>query len=392
MSSSPARSASDPAAVAAALSDGGLLRVFARPTGDAVAAAGLLARAARARGAGFQVRPTREAAVPDGDGTAVAVGWPAPETAALTPDGRSLSVAAAEAVREAGGEPDPVLALAGAVAAGAHPGVAGTTAGQGGPDGAGALVEAVQRRETATRRPGVATPTADLVDGLAHSTLVWLSTSGDEAATRELLGSVGATEPETGADTETHRQLASVVALDATADAPETAVPAVERALRPVVTGEPFETVGGFADVLRATARTDPGLAVALAVSPGSVRAAALDAWRAHGRTVHALADGAETARYDGVSVFRVDAAAATADCPAPRALPTLCRLAAAYRAPEATTLVVTDGAASVASTAQDATELLADVPGDATGHAGLATVRTDEPPDVAVETVRGTV
>ncbi|MEZ3143123.1 exonuclease RecJ [Halobaculum sp. MBLA0143] len=391
MSSSPARSASDPAAVAAALSDDGLLRVFVRPTGDAVAAAGLLARAAEARGTGFQVRPTRAETAPSGDGTAVAVGWPAAETAALSPDGRPVSVAAAEAVREAGGEPDPTLALAGAVAAGVHPDAAGTTASQQS-DGTGALVEAAGRRDAVTRRPGVATPTADLVDGLAHSTLLWLPTSGDEAATRELLADLGATEPGTGVDTETNRRLASVVALDATEGAPETAVAAVERTLRPVVTDGPFETVGGFADVLRATARTDPGLAVALAVSPESVRGAALDAWRAHGRTVHALAAGAETARYDGVSVFRVDGADATADPPAAAALPTLCRLAAAYRAREATTLVVTDGAASVASTAHDATELLAPVAADPVGHPGLATATDTDAPQTVVETVRGAV
>jgi hypothetical protein len=352
MASSPTQSTTDPAAVAAAVSDARLLRVFVRPTGAAVAAAGLLARATRARGAGFQLRPTRAETVPDADGTAVAVGWSPPDVPALSRASADepLTVAAAAAVREAGGNPHPVLALAGAVAAGESVTAdrSGTT------DGVGTLLEAARRRDAVTRRPGVATPTADIADGVAHSTRLRLPVSGDPEAATTFLSEVGdaASQSPADLDPEVGRAVASVVAVDATSDAPPTAVDAVESVLRPAVTDGPFQTVGGFADVLAATARVDPGLAGALAVSPGSVRTAALDRWRAHGQTVHGLLDGARTARYDGVSVVRVDPSDAADDCSAAAALPAVCRLAAQFQSPEATTLAVTDGGAAVVTRA----------------------------------------
>lgn len=421
MASSPTQSTTDPAAVAAAVSDARLLRVFTRPTGAAVAAAGLLARAARARGAGFQLRPTRAETVPDADGTAVAVGWSAPDVPALSwasADG-SPAVAAAEAVREAGGDPDPVLALAGAVAAGESLGSeeSGVTERSGATDSVGTLLEAARRRDAVTRRPGVATATADVADGVTHSTRLRLPVSGDPEAATALLSEVGdaASQPPADLDPEVGRALASVVAVDATSDAPSTAVDAVESVLRPAVTDGPFQTVGGFADVLAATARVDPGLAGALAVSPGSVRTAALDRWRAHGRTVHGLLDGARTARYDGVSVVRPDPSDADSDCSAAAALPAVCRLAAQFQSPEATTLAVTDGGAAVVTrTDHSARELLATAvdagsdtetaevgdatgadetaPGPTVGHTERADVRTRLDAAAVIEAVRGAV
>jgi len=383
MASSPTQSAPDHAAVAAAVSDARLLRVFARPTGAAVAAAGLFARAARARGAGFQLRTTRTETVPDGDGTAVAVGWAAADAPALSPASvdEPLPVAAAEIVHTAGGEPDPVLALAGAVAAGEHL-VPRPTA-----DGVGTLAETARQRDAIVHRPGVATPTGDLADGLAHSTRLRLPISGDPEAATTLLSEVGdvVSQSPTDLGPEAGRDVASLVALDATSDAPPTAVAAVESVLRPAVTDTPFQTVGGFGDVLAATARVDPGLAGAVAVSPGSVRTAALDRWRTHGRTVHASLNGARTARYDGVSVVRVDPGDTDEDCSVVAALPAVCRLAATFQSPESTTLAVTDGgAAVVARDDHSARELLATAV-DAGGAAG------GDPTDTASATVLGT-
>ncbi|MFB6176460.1 MAG: exonuclease RecJ, partial [Halobaculum sp.] len=166
MSSTPASDAGpEPSPVATALSSGAFLRVFTRPSGDAVAAAGVIARAARAAGTGFQLRTTRETTVADEergaeDGRAIAVGWDAPDAVGLVSDADPLAVAAAEAVRDAGLDPDPILTLAGAFAAGVQPGAGGT----------GALIEAAERRDAVVERPGVAVPTADVADGLAHST------------------------------------------------------------------------------------------------------------------------------------------------------------------------------------------------------------------------------
>ncbi|MEZ3117132.1 hypothetical protein RYH80_14545, partial [Halobaculum sp. MBLA0147] len=378
MSSAPAPDAEPgPDPVATALADADLLRVAARPTGDAVAAAGLLARAARATDTPFHVRTTWATTVPAGDGRAVSVGWDAPDAVGLsTAGGRPLSVAAAAAVRSAGLDPDPVLALAGTVAAGADPGVVGArqtdasgTADDAAASGTGTLVEAATRHDAVERRPGVAAPTPDPVDGLVHSTLAWTPVAGDRDAAAALVREAGGAVSDGGVDAdevdpEVRRTVASVVALDATADAPSRAVAAVERALRPYVTpAGPFETVGGFGDVLAATARTDPGRAVALAVGADGVAESALARWRAHGRTVHALSSSPRTARYDGVSVVRVDPDAAPDDGVAVRAaLPAVARLASAFHAPEPTTLVVGGSSAVVVTTAsaRTARDLLA--------------------------------
>jgi hypothetical protein len=184
------------------------------------------------------------------------------------------------------------------------------------------------------RHAGIAVPTADLVDGLAHSTLVAGPFSGTADAARDLLADVD-TE---GSDEETHRRVASLATLAVAGDEKltERGTHAVERFLRPYV-GGPFETVGGYADVLDAVAREAPGLAVALAV--GSLDSdRALQAWRRHGAGAHAALAAAKTDRYDGLWVVRCDG-----DAP----VGTVARLAREFRSPEPVVLVVADGEAA---------------------------------------------
>ncbi|WP_348610643.1 exonuclease RecJ [Halobaculum rarum] len=326
-----------PERVASALAAAEFVRIYPRPTGDALAAAGVLARALDARGTPFQVRATRASAVPDGDGTALALGWTAPNATGIEPGSRPVSVVAAAVVDTLGIEPDPIVGLAGVVAAGTVPGDGGS----------GSLLEEAERRGVIDRRPGVAVPTADLADGLAHSTRIWTPYSGDVDAASALLADLGidteADRPDE-VDDDDHRRLASAVALDATADAPDRAVSAVERALRPFETPTgPFATLGGYADVLDALARERPGLGVALALG-ADVTDAALATWRDHAASVHeALADPT-TGRYDGAFVARVEAP--PADAPA---LATAARLVRGYASPEPVALVVSDDAAAAA-------------------------------------------
>ncbi len=415
MSSSPAPDAGhEPSPVATALSSGAFLRVFARQSGDAVAAAGVIARAARAAGSGFQLRTTRETTVGDADAETddertVAVGWDAPDAIGLVPKSGPLAVQAADVVREAGLDPDPILALAGAFAAGVQPGTGGT----------GALIEAAERRDAVVERPGVAVPTADVADGLAHTTRLRLPISGDTDAATDFVADFG--PDATDLDPEAHRDLASVVALDATAEAPVSAVPATERVLDPFVTpGGSFETLGGFAEVVDATARVDPGTAVALALDPGTVRGAGIDCWRDHAETVHAVLDAAETARYDGVFVVRADsidpdtlgAEALDAEAGGTEsegdtivgAFPTVARLARDFSSPEQTALAVGDHGTAVASTrdAPSAVETLSAVVAalaetethttHTTGTHELAEARADLDAEAVVSGVREVV
>jgi hypothetical protein len=137
------------------------------------------------------------------------------------------------------------------------------------------------------------------------------------------------------------RARASRVALAVAAEGTPRGAEAVERLLRPYA-GGPFRTVGGYADVLDALARSRPGLAGALAVG-ADVRESALDAWRAHGQAVHDTLAEATTARYDGVLVAGCERADASASVPVGAAA----RLLAQYRSPEPVVLAVADGRAA---------------------------------------------
>ncbi|MFC7098607.1 exonuclease RecJ [Halobaculum marinum] len=321
----------DPERVAAALSGADFVRVYARPTGDTLAAAGVLARALDDRATAFQVRTTRDAIVPDGDGTALALGWTAPNATAVPTGDRPVSAVASAVVDRLGVEPDPLVGLTGVVAAGTMPGDGGS----------GSLLEEAERRGVVRRRPGVAAPTADLADALAHTTLVRTPYSGDAESARGLLDDLGVgTDP---ADDD-HRRLASAVALDATDGAPEQAVAATTRALHPHETPTgPFATLEGAADVFDALARERPGLGVALALGADAADAA-VDTWRDHAARVHdALADPT-TGRYDGVFVARVETDPSDAST-----LPAAARLVRDFASPEPLALVVSDDAAAAA-------------------------------------------
>ncbi len=318
--------------VATDLASAGFVRVLARATGDALAAAGVLGRALSTVDTPYQVAvaPTaadrrRRTAGPTADGsdpTTVLIGpTPGTEATVLPATGRPASVVAARVVDEMGVVPDATLARAGAVAAGAGPATVTVP-------GASAL----------ERRPGVAVPTTDLAEGLAQTTLVHAGFSGDTSAAAELLARLDVADDP---DDEARRRLASAVAISAT-DAGAGTAP-VERVLRPAVTpSAPVETLGGFADVLSATAAVAPGVGVATALGH-DVRSAALSAWREHGRAVHATLRDARTSRYDGVFVTQA------AGSPPVRATATL---SLATRSPEPTALVLGDGEAAVAATA----------------------------------------
>lgn len=328
-----------PDEVADRLTAARFVRVVAAPDGASLAASGVLARALRECGVPFQVRVRRAStyAVTD-DALTVRVGSAGPADISLA-DPRRAPATAFEVARALETTADPRLALAGIAASEADP-------------AASNLVE----RAGLEREPGVGLPGADLADGLGHTTLLHASFSrGADAA--------GATLAEWDLpatfDDAANRRLASLVAVE-TATAPEAtsrAAEAVARALNPLRLGDdaPFATVEGYADVLCAVAREAPGVGVALALG-NDMRTPAVDAWRRHARHTHRALREAETARYGGVFVVRVDrltAADEDEDADDGRRagrLRTVARLARDFRSPEATTLVVDDGVAAAAT------------------------------------------
>jgi len=345
--------------IATRLRDAGFVRFVARPDGDSVAAVSLLASALDTSGVPYQIsvtplseRPERST---DADLT-VAIGRSATD-AALTIGVDGPSSPRAYAVATELGSDRLALALAGAVAADGHPGDELATRGA---------------ERGIERRPGVAVPTTDRADALVHSTLVHAPFSGDRTAVESAVA---------GLDfdgTEDRRALASQVALAVGADPDGTARGAsrVERFLRPL-SGGPFETIEGYADVLDATVREQPGLAVAVALG-GVDNETALDIWRAHARAAHATIRTARTGRYDGLFV---------AQCDGQPPVGTVARLVAEFRSPEPLVLVVGDGIAAArtvgdesaavgAAIEQTATEF--DGVGGGTATVGRATFDTD--------------
>ena len=329
-----------PESLAGVLADAPFVRLVATDDGDALAATGLLARALRERGVPCQARVSRDP-VPDstGDDVAVTVGSAA-GTHAVPGVGRPASTTAFAVADELGAKPDPVVALAGVVAAGSVPGT----------DGSGDALAAAEQAGLIERRPGVAVPTADLAAGLAASTLIRTPYSGDLEETRATLASL---DLPAELDVDAQRRLASLVSVDVVAvpDASARSASAVERALRPyaVTSDRPGETVGGLADVLDVLSREAPGTGVALAIAsdPGEAPwSAAVDTWREHGLVAHRALDDATTGRYDGCVVARIDAA--------PSVLPTVARLVRDFRSPEPVVIALAEESGHLAAAATE--------------------------------------
>jgi hypothetical protein len=343
--SAPATAASD---LAASLREATFVRLVSDANGEALAATGVLARALDDDDTPFQASVVGPFADPDRTTDAdcvVALGQTGP-TADVTLTQR-VAATAFETARELGATVATTLALAGTIAAG---------------DVDGTVAEAAEHAGL-DRRPGVAVPVADLADGLAHSTLLSGPFSGDRTKAQATLADLDLPAELTADD---HRRVASLVALDVTGaeHAAERAATAVQRALRPSV-GGPFETVGGYADVLDAVARERPGVGIALALGHDAVREDALDAWRTHARRAHEAVAEATTGRYEGLFVARGDA----------MPVGTVARLVAEFRSPEPVTLVVTDGECAVRATdGRDVTAPLraaTDAVGGSTADAG---------------------
>ncbi|ELZ91417.1 putative exonuclease Recj [Haloferax mucosum ATCC BAA-1512] len=356
MSVSPA--AQTPAADAAAtLREATFVRLRVHTSGAAVAAAGVIGRALRTRNIPFRIRATNAPDTAANDDVVAVVGL-SDADADLEIDPRD----AVAVVRELDVAPDPVVALAGLHAAGVSPAEDSELAGA----ATDAGIES---------RPGVAVPTDDLADGLAHSTLVHAPFSADKEHTQAALADLSLPAE---LDADAHQRVASLVAIDATTgEAISRAATAVERVLHPdAAPSGPFATVGGFADVLDAAVRETPGVAVALALGH-DVRDAALEAWREHAQSTHDALREATTGRYESLYAL-------SCDLSSPGRLATVARLARDFRSPEPTVLAVGVGAAALVSTgsagldeqlAAAATEL-ADA--SATGTAEEATMTFD--------------
>jgi hypothetical protein len=353
--------------IATTIREADLCRLVSVAGGDAVAAAATLATGCDAVGVPYHVCTVRtreelqsRLAAADPDSDTVVVGVNAPNTPAITDS--PLSRRANEIARSLGADPDASLALAGVFAAGADPA-----------DATPGLLD----RADANPTPGVAIPTDDLADGLAHTTLVYADFSGERRRVEAELDEIGGSpEP---------RDVASLLALAAAgpASASRRSATAIERAVRPYRIPGPFSTVGGYADVLSALSRRSPGLAIALAMT-GDGRDAALSAWRERAVRTHGAVRSADTERYDGLLLARVDAPVAP-----------VARLVRDFRSPEPVVLAVNGGEAAIATVETDVAGVI-ETAADAAGGSGLGHGRRGyarleaDTTDAFVDAVRG--
>jgi hypothetical protein len=274
MATTESRATWTPSELGAHLRGADRVRVVSRADGDGLAGAAILADALSALDIPrhLALAPTREAAAPrlDAAGTAVALGFDDLEQSC----GDSAALCAFETARELGTDPDPGLALAGAACAGVRPSDPAREA---------------AREQGLTERPGLAIPTEDVTRGLAYTGLLHADFSGDEAATADFIADRDLPEP---LDDAAHRDLASAVALRVTDGArPDRATAALATALGPRTSPTAFETIGGYADVLRAAAAMDPGAGLA-ALLGGVDEDTLLETWQAYGAALHeAVAD-----------------------------------------------------------------------------------------------------
>jgi|GEM_PF-1128691 len=332
----PEQSTPQASDIAVDLLDAGLVRLVAAATGDAVAAAGLLTKALESNGVAHQTsvvtlaEPAERAT--DADLT-VSLGRPSVDADAVLGVGGDTASETALSVATELGTADYELALTGIYAAGKRP---------------GSDVLAAASECDIERRPGVGVPTGEFADGLAHTSLIHAPFSGGTEAASEALAAAGVDETAAERSEDSHQRVASMVALAVCEDEQSTprAAETLERFLRPLATPDGrFETVEGYADVLDATAREQPGLAVPLTLDAVD-SSTPLDVWRRHTTRAHDAVRSTATARYDGLFVVQCDATAP---------LGTVARLVRDFRSPEPLVLAVAEGEAAAAATRKHA-------------------------------------
>jgi hypothetical protein len=423
-----------PNRLVARLADAGFVSLCARADGDALAATGVLAGALAAIDTPFQAtvrrlgNTGRTATETD---LLVRIGPADPmgesengehgndggtddddSTVSLPGDPVSASLAATGVVRELDGGFDPSLALAGGIAAAVRDARDPFGDGPFGDDLEALLDRAREENLAGERRPGIAVPTVDTMDGLAHTSLAHAPFSGDPDTVRERCGPLARRE-------DVGREIASLLGCSVVGAAGSTprATVAIERALRPIAlpgSATPSVTLGGYADVLIALAAERPGIGLALALGY-DVREAALAAWRTHTRRAHAALRTATISRYDGLCVARLaavgnaDGSGGTdgegggdgghGDSDAPGSdertpVATVARLLRDFRSPEPVALVVGERVGALSATEDRAlgelvVEATRDLGGTGSGAERAAEARFDGDPEGFVTAVR---
>lgn len=295
------------------LATASFVRLVTAPTAEAIAACGMISRSLQSARVPFHASITVAAQATCENATTVSIGH-SPSLAADHCLGPGHAVAeASDLLRDQGLEAEPGLQI------GRVLGPTDEKRGSGRSD---------------SREAGLGMAVPELVDGLAHSSLVHGPYSGDPALAREFLDGIDAEDPQ---------HVASAVALGTMADTAQSSRAgwALSRFLGPRHTPEgPFETAAGTADVFDLLAPVDPGLALSIACGDTGARERALGTWRRQSTALHDRLANASVESHSGVAVVQTDI-----DSVEP-----LARLVLDYLAPEASVAVVSDRRLGIAT------------------------------------------
>ncbi len=257
----------------------GFVQLVHRADGAALAAAGVLAHVCTARNTPFHVRTVRtptdlEDGLPEHtDDTARILLGIGPST------GTHPCRVAVDVARALEAPIDPILALA------------GIRAGDGTPH---AIAPTLLEDAALERTPGIAAPTRQPSEAVAHTTYASTAVSGRPEAAEAFLAEHGIHD-DASAD---QRALASALALKTVEDPAisDRAIEMIEDALRPYAIDGPFATLAGYGDVLSALAHRAPGLGVAIAVGDPAPDSA-MAVWREWAVDTHTGVHDAELSR-----------------------------------------------------------------------------------------------
>lgn len=244
--------------------------IRARVMPDSLVTAGIIARFCREQGIPFHVKPVRTTGSlresSDSAGNEhLRLHVPTEPADTTTP----LCYRVHQQITEHGTSLDPYFTLAGILASDYDPA-----------DVAPSLLEASAAQDA----DGIATPTTDWSTGLAASTLHHADYSGDPDATQSALDSFGISTPSEA----TKRELASFAAVTNVTSSLSTAQSAVglDRFLEPTTIKHPYQSLGGYSDIIRVLSSPSPGRVISLAL-PDPAYDAIRSSWQTHATQAH---------------------------------------------------------------------------------------------------------
>lgn len=231
-----------------------------------------------------------------------------------------------------------------------------------------------------TQSPGIALPTEDVITGLAASSNLRGPFSGTEENASSFVSELALEEQ----DIIHSRKGASAIALAVLRDTGPRGSDALTNVLHPHQSSR-FMTIEGYAEILDAIAKEEPGTGLALVLG-NPVEEDVYHCWQQHGKQAHQALSAAETQRHKGLFVARSED-----DFP----LRTISRICHNYVSPEPITVAVGQSRGAIVASSPISEGLLSTLDmceGTGIVHETTGHVRFDCSSEEFVNTLRETL